>query len=1011
MKTRRILAFAVAIAMVLSIVPAFGITASAAVATYSATSAGHSGSASGSGIFVGVGGGSMTASGNEYGAPKIAGTTVGTDKAGLGSNRIGFISFTVPVPEEDVVSATMKLYVTGVNGNLGSAWMKLAAYRTTGAPSSVTVGGMDASGYAAVDGDYSYDAAYWTNEQISSSNTGWKTIDVTAALNAAIEEATGDTATLSFRLQVPQAGLNFATAESDSANQPVLELITGRTVDVTWTLEGEVFDTATYGLDNGQATAPAKLYSANGSNVMYASEEQIVTEDTVIALSAVENDGYYEIGDVIAYGGVQYEIKSGNLIPNADFTYGIDGWYAADGNAAKDANFTTDAETGSVTLVNNGGSSSAYTLQRAWAIEEGKTYVYTYTHTCTTTDKKWQRFSLGNEFKNNNDAMILGAGAGDVETGQSVVDGTNMVVFTNTEGYAYANFFTAWSGGVTFSDFGLYEVEEAQVQATEEIEAVDTIDEITVFGSEEVVLPATVKVAGTLGSNVDAVIQWDVPEEYGIGTIQVNGVATVQFGTQEPIERDVTVNVTILDGFALPDSSSVNNQPGNVVLFPVDITSEFVMEYDYTINQIKDVSMQMGYNGTIFGNGAVGISPNKSVLNVTGGNKEGTSEGVQLIDSVSAGETYHMVLTMDVANDEYSLIVELQDGTVTTIENKGFRKAHDAINSMTLLTNGGGADGDIEVKNITVGTTGVELCTVTVDGEEKQVIKGRSYKKEFAGVIYDDAGTMYTPFDGVVVVPVDGDIELTTKALGLEMVAGAQVRIGDTELGADGKLDALADSGIRFIATVDYSDTVAAMDNVEFGIKVGAEESDEVVYIPAETFQNDEKSVFSAAITNLSESNYNRKYTAVAYAKLNGEEITSAPVTRSIYQVSAGIMKNGAADAENAPYTDDGVIENILNAYINQTGIRLDYDKETYAVAVEEGKYTGDVFFTVTSEEIEGGARITIAPEESWATKATIASWWTDYVRFNNNNSISRNYISNANIDENGILTFDFIAE
>ncbi|MBR5536115.1 MAG: hypothetical protein IKU60_05650, partial [Clostridia bacterium] len=199
MKGKRILAIVISLAMVLSVVPSFSLTASAAEATYYATAVGHSGDASGTGIFVGVGGGSLTDIGNEQGAPRISGTTVGSNKTGLGGSRIGYISFTVPVPTQTLISATMKLYVTGVNQNLGSEWMKMAAYRTTGTPSSVKVGGMAASEYTAVNSDYSYDAAYWTNEQISKSNLGWKTIDVTEALNAAIEEATGDTVTLSFR--------------------------------------------------------------------------------------------------------------------------------------------------------------------------------------------------------------------------------------------------------------------------------------------------------------------------------------------------------------------------------------------------------------------------------------------------------------------------------------------------------------------------------------------------------------------------------------------------------------------------------------------------------------------------------------------------------------------------------------------------------------------------------------------------------------------------------------------
>ncbi len=246
--------------------------------------------------------------------------------------------------------------------------------------------------------------------------------------------------------------------------------------------------------------------------------------------------------------------------------------------------------------------------------------------------------------------------------------------------------------------------------------------------------------------------------------------------------------------------------------------------------------------------------------------------------------------------------------------------------------------------------------------------------------------------------------------LGLAMVDGAQVRIGATEIAEGGKLDAMADSGIRFLATANYTDTVLADDAVEFGIKVTAEGSTNVLYVPAVNFQDADNTVFTAAITKLAEKNYNRKYTATAYAKVpmaddTVEEFTAGEVTRSIYQVSAGIMKNGNA-GEDAPYVVEGTVKNILNAYINQVGIRLGWNGAD--MAVEAGKYTGDVFFAVTQEAIDGGVRVTITPDTTWGTPVEIAQWWNEYVRVNNNNSVAATYMSNATFNE-GALTFDFV--
>ncbi|MBQ8002625.1 MAG: hypothetical protein IJ297_04195 [Clostridia bacterium] len=255
--------------------------------------------------------------------------------------------------------------------------------------------------------------------------------------------------------------------------------------------------------------------------------------------------------------------------------------------------------------------------------------------------------------------------------------------------------------------------------------------------------------------------------------------------------------------------------------------------------------------------------------------------------------------------------------------------------------------------------------------------------------------------------------------LGLEMVNGAQVRVGDVTLSADGKMDAEQDSGLRFIATANYSDTIISDNAVEFGIKVCAEGSDSTVYIEAEKFQNEDNTVFSAAITNLSEANYNRNYTASAYALVpmhdgTVAEFTSNTVTRSIYQVSVGILKNSSAESDDSlPYTIDDAVQAVLKAYVNQTGIRLTYSSDGTMSARTSGKgaYTGDLFFTVESSlNADGSTFVTVTPlneADNFNTEVEIASWWKDYIRINNNNSVATKYIYDAKL-ENGVLSFTF---
>lgn len=276
--------------------------------------------------------------------------------------------------------------------------------------------------------------------------------------------------------------------------------------------------------------------------------------------------------------------------------------------------------------------------------------------------------------------------------------------------------------------------------------------------------------------------------------------------------------------------------------------------------------------------------------------------------------------------------------------------------------------------------------------------------------------------------PVNTPIEVTKAidftgaanyTLGLSLVNGAQVRVGNVELKEDDKMDVVSDSGLRFVAQADYSDTVIADKNVEFGIKITAESSEDAVYIPAEKFQKADRSVFTAALTNLRPENYNRKYTATCYAKVpmfdgSVKEFVTGSVTRSIYQVSVGIMKNSSAEASlDMPYTIDDAVKNVLNAYINQTGIRLTYsvDGKMTARTTGNGAYTGDLFFDIASSvNDDGSANVVITPlgeDKGFGNKVAISSWWQDYIRVNNNNTEAKEYISDVKL-ENGVLSFKF---
>lgn len=116
--------------------------------TFEATNAGHSGGASGTGLFIGAVGDIMDGTADR--APFISGVTA-NNSTEVASARIGALEFQVDssIDPETIVNATLNVYVNGVNENLKSDWMLLAAYETDNPSLTYSVGGMDQNEYPA----------------------------------------------------------------------------------------------------------------------------------------------------------------------------------------------------------------------------------------------------------------------------------------------------------------------------------------------------------------------------------------------------------------------------------------------------------------------------------------------------------------------------------------------------------------------------------------------------------------------------------------------------------------------------------------------------------------------------------------------------------------------------------------------------------------------------------------------------------------------------------------------
>ena len=262
----------------------------------------------------------------------------------------------------------------------------------------------------------------------------------------------------------------------------------------------------------------------------------------------------------------------------------------------------------------------------------------------------------------------------------------------------------------------------------------------------------------------------------------------------------------------------------------------------------------------------------------------------------------------------------------------------------------------------------------------------------------------------------NGDVITTTK-INVSMVTGAQVRYGGG-LDENGKVN--EGNGLRFIAQVDRSyidDEVTG-----YGMEISAEGSSQTVDIPVKKWQDGEaETIFTAALTDLATSNYNRNFTARPYVNVKYTDGTTAKVystetiTRSIYQVAVGLLKNSSdtVDGNDDSYdTSDYGLYDVLNAYVNMVGVRLTMTSNGTITARTEGTgaYTGDVFFNVTSEKKSDNVyTITVSPiTEDFNNKVTIMSYWSEFIRINNNNSVVKQNISNSVTNSDGSVTFDF---
>ncbi|MBQ8003156.1 MAG: hypothetical protein IJ297_06905 [Clostridia bacterium] len=571
---------------------------------------------------------------------------------------------------------------------------------------------------------------------------------------------------------------------------------TNKDITVTYTVNDTTVDSKTQTINTSAVTKAnfdEYYYRANGTNTLYYAAAQSVSDNTTVAMTALPNWGNYEIDDTVSTDTAVYKIVSGNLAPNGNFEYGMNGWYSR-ANSTPPTTYsvtTTDkpADAQSAALSTGaGGNTSANSIKQAWDIEVGDTYYYSM---WVKAGDQWH--GLGQAAEPTVEALDL-IGNGGFGTGGTWVQKTG--VFTATQEYLV--FFEGW-GSVGLADVEVYKVElDASQSATTTIKFVDgngneiatsvTVDGIigsvidltdttlipeaityngnvyskkstnatsyTVAGQTDTVtityetdaitsidvtsvavidgnlpiLPTTLNAAtGAGAATTVTVTSWD--------TSSLKVGANTVYGTVDGLTIKAQANVTVLaKTFDLNDATSTTAGSGNVLKFPVDLSDEFYMEFDFVSTNVANNWLYISQDGALWGAGQIGIGTNNDQ---TGSLKAQPVD--EVIGTITAGTTYRMFIRGDASTDTYDLTVYDTNAktTLASVAGRSFRAVGDTINSINLCTNGGG---EYTLSNIKVhsATASVETYTVNAVAAGSTLESFTAYTGSTDKLGYDD---------------------------------------------------------------------------------------------------------------------------------------------------------------------------------------------------------------------------------------------------------------------------------
>ena len=247
----------------------------------------------------------------------------------------------------------------------------------------------------------------------------------------------------SFELSETEVALD---AENPSTTLTITTTPEGANDAATWVSSDETVATVVDGVVTGVSSGTATI---TATSVVDAEISAQATVTVAFPESAAPEEYYVNNGAARTL----YTIGE-NLIKNGSFEYPDTyyGWNVGTGAAMSSAGFEVLTEDGNtyVKSKKGEGGNTATAIKQVWPIESGKTYMFSYKIKGNAGKSSWTATSLTNE---------LGNEASMIEREFNVTTDWQVktYTFTNTEGYAYLQFWARWYDA-SFDDFYLVEV-------------------------------------------------------------------------------------------------------------------------------------------------------------------------------------------------------------------------------------------------------------------------------------------------------------------------------------------------------------------------------------------------------------------------------------------------------------------------------------------------------------------------------------------------------------------------